>query len=132
VTAKVIAEKYEHFLLANPTWKIESIKSTVLKDFFCDVSTSNCKAAKKIVMDKLLEGMVGEYTKVFDYQLELLRSNPCSTIAVCLDPRCFLGLLIKDLNINDDGAGWVFISDQQKVLNYEFTYGILNYVLYEN
>ncbi|KAM0897557.1 hypothetical protein ACQ4PT_022498 [Festuca glaucescens] len=34
VTAKVIAEKYKHFLLANPTWKIESIKSTVLKDFF--------------------------------------------------------------------------------------------------
>lgn len=65
VTAKIIAAKYEHFLLANPTWKIESIKSTVLKDFFCDVSTSKCKDAKKIVMDKLLEGMVGEYTKVF-------------------------------------------------------------------
>lgn len=28
----------------------------------------------------------------------------------------FFGLLIKDLNINDDGAGWVFISDQQKGL----------------
>jgi hypothetical protein len=27
----------------------------------------------------------------------------------------FLGLLIKDLDINDSGAGWVFISDKQKV-----------------
>jgi hypothetical protein len=35
VTAKVIAKRYEHFILANPTWKIDSIKSTVLKDFFC-------------------------------------------------------------------------------------------------
>jgi hypothetical protein len=139
-------------------------------------------------MDKLLEGMQGEYTKVFDYQLELLRSNPGSTIFVCMDPtnmehsvfqrfcvcfnalkmgfkagcrrvigldgcffkgacqgellcaiardannqmypvawavveqetaenwEWFLGLLIKDLNINENGAGWVFISDQQKV-----------------
>ena len=27
----------------------------------------------------------------------------------------FVGLLIKDLDINDQGEGWVFISDQQKV-----------------
>ena len=137
---------------------------------------------------KLLEGMKEEYTKVFDYQLELLRSNPGSTILVCLDPEymdqnifqrfyvyfnamkkgfkacrrvigldgCFfkgacqgerlcaigrdannqmypiawaiveqettkkwewfIGLLIKDLDINDQGEGWVFISDQQKVI----------------
>ena len=86
VAAKVIAERYEHFILANPMWKIDSIKATILKDKFADVSTSKCKAAKKIVMHKLLCGMKSEYTKVFDYQLELLRSNPGSTVAVCLDP----------------------------------------------
>lgn len=75
VTAKVIARRYEHILRANPTWKIDSIKATVLKDFFADVSTSKCKAAKKIVSEKLLAGLKDEYTKVFDYQLELLRSN---------------------------------------------------------
>jgi hypothetical protein len=169
------------------------MQCTVLKDFFADVSISKCKAAKKIVMDKLLSGLKQEYTKVFDYQLELLRSNPGSTIAVCLDPTImeqnifqrfyvsfealkkgfkagcrkvigldgcffkgacqgellcaigrdannqmypvawavveqetkenwewFIGLLIKDLDINNDGDGWVFISDQQKV----------NYIIY--
>jgi hypothetical protein len=30
--------------------------------------------------------MKEEYNKVFHYQLELLRSNPGTTIAVCLDP----------------------------------------------
>uniref|UniRef100_A0A452XDN7 MULE transposase domain-containing protein n=1 Tax=Aegilops tauschii subsp. strangulata TaxID=200361 RepID=A0A452XDN7_AEGTS len=30
--------------------------------------------------------------------------------------KWFIGLLIKDLDINDQGAGWVFISDQQKGL----------------
>ena len=87
VTTKLIARRYEHILRANPTWKIDSIKATVLKDFFADVSTSKCKAAKKIVSQKLLEGMKEEYTKVFDYQLELLRSNPGSTVLVGLDPK---------------------------------------------
>jgi hypothetical protein len=190
VTAKVIAKRFKHFILANPTWKIESMKSIILKEFFANVSISKCKAAKKIVMDKLLEGMQGEYTKFYDYQLELLRSNTGNTIAVCMDPKnmehsvfqrfyvCFnalkmgfkagcrrvigldgyffkgacqgellcaiardannlmypvawevveqettknwewfLGLLIKDLNIDDNGSGWVFISDQQKASN---------------
>lgn len=189
VTAKVIAQRYEHFIVANPMWKIESMKATVLQDMFADVSTSKCKHAKKIVMDKLKAGMKNEYTRVFDYQLELLRSNPGSTVAVCLDPtnkvqnvfqsfyvcsnalklgfkagcrkvigldgcffkgavkgellcaiardannqmypvawavveqetkdswKWFVGLLIKDLDINNNGAGWVFISDQQKGL----------------
>ena len=86
MTAKVIAERYEHFILANPMWKIESMKATVLQDMFADVSTSKCKHAKKLVMDKLRAGMKNEYTRVFDYQLEPLRSNPGSTVAVCLDP----------------------------------------------
>uniref|UniRef100_A0A453LDD0 MULE transposase domain-containing protein n=1 Tax=Aegilops tauschii subsp. strangulata TaxID=200361 RepID=A0A453LDD0_AEGTS len=30
--------------------------------------------------------------------------------------KWFIGLLIKDLDINNEGAGWVFISDQQKGL----------------
>ncbi|XP_045088448.1 uncharacterized protein [Aegilops tauschii subsp. strangulata] len=189
VTAKVIAKRYEHFILANPLWKIGSMKATVMKDMFADVSISKCKAAKKLVLDQLMSGMKSEYNKVFDYQLELLRSNPGSTVAVCLDPKekeenifqqfyvcfnamkqgfkagcrkviglydCFfkgacqgelldaiardannqmypvawavveketneswawfIGLLIKDLDINDQGAGWVFISDKQKGL----------------
>jgi hypothetical protein len=185
VTAKVIAQRYEHFILANPMWKIESMKATVLHDMFADVSTSKCKHAKKIVMDRLMSGMQNEYTRFWDYQLELLRSNPGSTIAFCIDPtnmehsvfqsfyvffnalklgfkvgcrqvigldgcffkgalkgellcaiaryahnqmyplawvvveketnetwKWFIGLLIKDLDINNSGADWVFISDQ--------------------
>jgi hypothetical protein len=189
VTTRYIGQRYEHFILANPMWKIESTKAIVLQDLFADVSTSKCKHAKKLVMDRLLCGIKNEYTRVFDYQLELLRSNPGSTIAIGLDPTnmeqnifqsfyvcfqalkqgfkagckqvigldgCFfkgavkgellcaigrdvnnqmypvawavveqetneswswfIGLLLKDLGINNNGAGWVFISDQQKGL----------------
>lgn len=50
-----------------------------------DVSLSKCKRAKSIVMQRLLDSTKGEYSKVFDYQLELLRSNPGSTVVVHLD-----------------------------------------------
>ncbi|VAH42934.1 hypothetical protein VPH35_027385 [Triticum aestivum] len=62
VTAKVIAQRYEHFILANPMWKIDSMKAIVLQDMFADVSTSKCKHAKKLVMDRLMCGMKNEYT----------------------------------------------------------------------
>lgn len=39
----------------------------------------------------------------------------------------FLEFLMKDLEINDDGAGWVFISDQQKVTSSFLPYSILFY-----
>ena len=86
MTAKFIAQRYENFILSNPMWKNESMKATILQDLFADVSTSKCKHAKKLVMDTLLCGMKNEYTRVFDYQLELLMSNRGSTIAICLDP----------------------------------------------
>jgi hypothetical protein len=53
---------------------------------FVDVLTSKCKHAKKLVIDRLICGMKNEYTRVFDYQMELLKSNPGSTVAVGLDP----------------------------------------------
>jgi hypothetical protein len=56
VTAKVAVMIYEHFILANPMWKIESMKVTILLDMFVDVSTSKCKHAKKLVMDILMCG----------------------------------------------------------------------------
>jgi hypothetical protein len=156
-----------------------------LVGFLCWCFYIKVQGTKKIVMDKLLSGLREEYTKVFDYQLELLRSNPGSTVVVCLDPMImeqnifqrfyvcfdalkkgfkagcrkvigldgcffkgacqgeilcaigrvannqmypvawavveqetkenwewFLGLLIKDLDINDNGDEWVFISDR--------------------
>lgn len=37
-------------------------------------------------MEKIIDSTNGEYSRVFDYHLELLRSNPGSTVAVTLDP----------------------------------------------
>ena len=52
-----------------------------------DVSLAKCKRAKWRVMQKMIDAQKGEYTRVFDYQAELLRSNPGSTVVVALDPE---------------------------------------------
>jgi hypothetical protein len=75
ITAKVIAERYEHFILANPMWKIESMKAIVLQDLFANVSTSKCKHTKQLVMEKLLSGMKDEYTRVLTINLSCLEAT---------------------------------------------------------
>lgn len=189
VTSRRIADKYEHIIKSNPSWKLQSLKKTVRLDMFADVSISKVKRAKGIVMRRIYDACRGEYSKVFEYQAEILRSNPGSTVAICLDHEynwpvfqrmyvcfdackkgflagcrkvigldgCFfkgacngellcalgrdpnnqmypiawavveketkdtwswfIGLLQKDLNIDPHGAGWVIISDQQKVMH---------------
>jgi alpha-galactosidase len=52
---------------------------------FVDVSVSKIKRAKSIVMQRMYDATKGDYGMVFDYQLELLISNPGSTVVVKLD-----------------------------------------------
>jgi hypothetical protein len=52
---------------------------------FANVSVGQCKRAKAFVFRKIYESTRGEYSRIFDYQLELLRSNPGSTVVVKLD-----------------------------------------------
>jgi hypothetical protein len=51
-----------------------------------DVSMSKVKRAKSIVMRRVYESWKGEYTKIFEYQAEIVRSNLGSTVVICLDP----------------------------------------------
>nr|XP_051201902.1 uncharacterized protein LOC127315456 [Lolium perenne] len=188
VTSAVIAEKYFREIKDNPGWRIHKMQEVVLEDLLADVSESKCKRAKKI-MDMLIDNTTGEYDRVFEYHMELVRSNPGSTVAVTLNPDVtdkpvfermyvclegckrgflvgcrrvvgldgyflkgpftgqilsavgrdpnnqmypiawatiegenydswywFLSLLQKDIQINNQGDGWVIISDQQKGL----------------
>jgi hypothetical protein len=82
VTARRIAEKYEKFIIANPSWSFASMKQTVQEEMFADVNISKLKKAKAMVMHKALDAMKGQYQRIYDYQLELLRSNPGSTVIV--------------------------------------------------
>jgi hypothetical protein len=45
------------------------------------------KRANACVMKKIMDTQTGEYSKLFDYALELQRSNPGTSVYVALDPE---------------------------------------------
>jgi hypothetical protein len=51
------------------------------------MSISKVKREKSKVMRRIYESCKGEYAKVFEYQDEVLRSNPDNTLAMCFDPN---------------------------------------------
>jgi len=87
VTARRIAERYEKFIMANPTWNYGSMKQTVQEEMFADVNIAKLKRAKAMVMQKVLDSTKGQYQRLYDYQDELLRSNPGSTVIVVKEPH---------------------------------------------
>ena len=82
VTASRIAEKYEKFIMANPTWSLERMRTTIQEEMFAMVSISKLKSANAIVMQKVLDATKGQYQLLYRYQLELLRSNRGSIVIV--------------------------------------------------
>jgi hypothetical protein len=59
VTARRIAEKYEKFIMANPSWNIVSMMQTVQEEMFANISVSKLKRAKAMVMEKALDASKG-------------------------------------------------------------------------
>jgi hypothetical protein len=98
VTSVRIAEKYSNFISANPSWPLSHMKATVQEEMFAEASVSKLKRAKWLVMKKKMDAVKGQYQKLFNYQLELLRSNPGSTVVVNreigLDPPVFKRIYI--------------------------------------
>ena len=82
-----ICERYESTIKANPSWKARAMKETVQEDMGVDVSITMIKRAKARVMKKIMDTQTGEYSKLFDYALELQRSNPRTSVHVALDPE---------------------------------------------
>jgi len=78
---------YESTIKANPSWKARAMKETVQEDMGVDVSITMIKRAKARVMKKIMDTQTGEYSKLFDYALELQRSNPRTSVHVALDPE---------------------------------------------
>lgn len=81
-----ICDKYESVIKANPSWKARELKETVQEEMGVDVSMTMVKRAKSRVIKKVMDAHSGEYSRLFDYALELMRSNPGSSVHVALDP----------------------------------------------
>jgi len=115
VTGRRIAEKYEKFIITNPSWNFVSMKETVQEEMFANVSISKLKRAKALVMKKALDSMKGQYNRLYDYQAELLRSNPGSTVIVVKDPE-FEEPIFQRMYICLDALKKGFIAGCRKVV----------------
>lgn len=82
-----ICDRYESTIKANPSWKARAMKETIQKDMGVHVSITMIKRAKARVMKKIMDTQTGEYSKLFDYALELRRSNLETSVHVALDPE---------------------------------------------
>jgi alpha-galactosidase len=106
VTFGRIAAKYEKFIIANPSWKLPLMKATVQEVMFANISIHKLKRAKALVMKKALDATKGQYRRLYDYQQELLRSNPSNTIVVNkepnMDPPVFKGCLFALMLVRED------------------------------
>jgi hypothetical protein len=82
-----ICDKYESTIKANPAWKARAMKETIQEDMGVEVSLTMVKRAKVKVIKKVMDARSGEYARLFDYALELKRSNPGSSVHIALDPE---------------------------------------------
>jgi hypothetical protein len=71
---------------------------TVQEEMFAQVSMSKLKRAKSLVMKKAMDATKGQYSRLYDYQMELLKGNPGSTVIVNMednaDPPIFRRMYI--------------------------------------
>lgn len=82
---KRICDKYESTIKTNPSWKARAVKEAVQENMSVDISITMIKRAKARVVKKIMDHQDGEYSKLFDYALELKRSNHGSSVHVTLD-----------------------------------------------
>ncbi|KAL4578632.1 hypothetical protein LXL04_014759 [Taraxacum kok-saghyz] len=80
-----LARQFLKELVRQPNLKCREMQKIVESKFHCKVSWSKCYRAKCRAMS-LIEGkLIDHYSRIWDYVQELNRSNPGSTITVCVD-----------------------------------------------
>ena len=88
----------------------------MLNDFHCDVSIAKCKRAKHLVLQQALDSTKGEYSKIYDYQAELLRSNPGSTVVVVMDPEMVMKKVFQRFYVCFDACKKGFLAGCRRVV----------------
>ncbi|KAI3720870.1 hypothetical protein L2E82_31868 [Cichorium intybus] len=79
-----IARQFLKELIRKPNLKCKEMQGIIQSKFHCKVSWSKCYRARCRAMS-LIEGKLSDhYARIWDYGHELMRSNPGSTVKVCV------------------------------------------------
>ncbi|XP_028052320.1 uncharacterized protein LOC114256842 [Camellia sinensis] len=82
VTSAFLASKYMNKFRTTPTWKINEFKDTVKDDCVVEISKMKCYRARKQALVQLDGTNAEQYTKLWDYAAELIRTNPGSRVDI--------------------------------------------------
>ncbi|XP_052477826.1 uncharacterized protein LOC128033774 [Gossypium raimondii] len=94
ITSKWMARHYLHKFQVDPNYSLTSLQNDIRVDFGTIVSQTKCMRAKIRAL-KLVQGNhKAQYANIYDYLLELRRSNPGTTTICKLDYRLFQRLYI--------------------------------------
>ncbi|WOG87128.1 hypothetical protein DCAR_0206351 [Daucus carota subsp. sativus] len=85
ITADWIAREYIDDIRMNPKWEGEAFQKKVVNDLGCHVNKSMCYRAKNIDLKAINETHEESYAQVWDYENEIKRVMPESTVAIELE-----------------------------------------------
>nr|XP_016478417.1 PREDICTED: uncharacterized protein LOC107799782 [Nicotiana tabacum] len=82
VDAKTLAQYFKNKLQNNPKYTIKDMRGELKNDFKLNVTRSNLKRAKVMILEKLDVSFKDEYNTLEAYGQELRLSNPGSDVAI--------------------------------------------------
>ncbi|XP_014517233.1 uncharacterized protein LOC106774701 [Vigna radiata var. radiata] len=85
LNTKWLSEEIDRCLQDNPNLKVQDICKKALRKWNTKVSISKARRAKLMATRQLIGDFKEQYRRIHDYGLELLRSNPGSTVKVEVD-----------------------------------------------
>ncbi|XP_058742412.1 uncharacterized protein LOC131614892 [Vicia villosa] len=83
---KWLSKRLQNSLKTNPRMKLKDIKEKVQKRWNVGVNKTKAIRDRFAARDMVDGSFLGDYTRVYDYAHELLRSNPISTCKVGVQP----------------------------------------------
>ncbi|XP_023743563.2 uncharacterized protein LOC111891725 [Lactuca sativa] len=117
VTYKWIGTHFKHQFYNNQKMSVQMLREEVKTNFGINVSMSRCRRAKKYALS-LVEGTIAEnYARLWSYGEEIRRSNPGSTVKICVDSMpdgellCVVG---RDANNGIFPIAWAVVSVENK------------------
>lgn len=82
LTSKWIATRFYTRIKNNPSWKLEEMKTEIMKTYQLDVSLASCSKARRKALQVVATSMTEHYSKIWDYRYELMKTNEGRTIEV--------------------------------------------------
>ncbi|XP_074324236.1 uncharacterized protein LOC141661151 [Apium graveolens] len=75
-----LERKFRNQIRANPKWKLREFQQNINEMHALIISKNQCWLTKKLALSKIKSEIGKQYKRLYDYEAEILRSNPGNTV----------------------------------------------------